>query len=118
MNSGQAATSSPGPFAWCFQVLALLRDIKRARARFVDAVLVELLHAEVVEQAAEFEEMRAALRHWVAKLPQSSRALVEGRYFQKLAIQAIAEETERNLSAVKVALKSDELQTLYHQTKL
>ncbi len=87
-----------------FQVLAHLRDAKRARARFVDADLVELLHSEVAEQAVEFEEMRVALRQCVAKLPQSSQALVEGRYFRKLAIQTIADETERNLSAVKVAL--------------
>ena len=65
---------------------------------------MELLHSEVAEQAVEFEEMRVALRQCVANLPQSSQALVEGRYFRKLAIQTIADETERNLSAVKVAL--------------
>ena len=87
-----------------FQVLAHLRDAKRAQARFVDADLAELLHEEAAAQAGEFEELRAALRQCVGKLAPSSRELVERRYFRKLAIQAIADETERNLSAVKVAL--------------
>ena len=87
-----------------FQVLAHLRDRKRVQARFVDADLAELLHEEAAAQAGEFEEMRAALRQCVAKLPEHSRELVEHRYFRGLAIQAIADETERNLSAVKVAL--------------
>ena len=87
-----------------FQVMAHLRDAKRKQARFVDADLVELLHEEVEAQAGQFEEMRAALRQCVSKLAPSSRDLVESRYFRKLAIQVIADETERNLSAVKVAL--------------
>ena len=87
-----------------FQVMAHLRDAKRAKARFVDADIVELLHEEVEAQAGGFEELRASLRQCVGKLAPGSRELVESRYFRKLAIQAIADETERNLSAVKVAL--------------
>jgi RNA polymerase sigma-70 factor (ECF subfamily) len=87
-----------------FQVLAHLRDRKRSDARFVSPEIVELLHDEVAEQAGEFEEMRLALRQCLSKLAPTSRELVENRYFRKLAIQAIAEETSRNLSAVKVAL--------------
>ena len=87
-----------------FQVLAHLRDEKRKHARFVDAELAELLHDEVVAQAGHFEDMQRALRHCVTRLAPSGRELIENRYHRNLALQAIADATERNLSAVKVAL--------------
>lgn len=87
-----------------FQVLAYLRDEKRRQTRFLDEDLSELLHEEVAAQAGQLEELRVALRICVGKLALSSRDLVERRYLRKLEIQAIAEETNRKLSAVKVAL--------------
>lgn len=87
-----------------FQVLAHLRDQKREKARLLNPDLVELLHAEVEEQTLHFEEMRVALRHCVAKLPQKSRELVDMRYFRKLEVQTVADTIQLKLSAVKVAL--------------
>ena len=87
-----------------FQVLAHLRDRKREKAHLLNPDLVELLHEEVAEQAGHFEEMTAALRCCVGKLPEKSRVLVDQRYFEHVPVQAIADATDRKLSAVKVAL--------------
>jgi RNA polymerase sigma-70 factor, ECF subfamily len=87
-----------------FQVLAHLRDEKRKHARFVDSDLVELLHEEAAEQAGQFDHMQEALRHCVTRLAPGSRELIESRYRRNLPLQAIADATQRNLSAVKVAL--------------
>ncbi len=87
-----------------FQVLAHLRDEKRKHARFVDAELVEVLHEEIAEQAGHFDDMQEALRHCVPLLAPSSRELIKSRYVDNLALQAIADATNRKLSAVKVAL--------------
>ncbi len=87
-----------------FQVLAHLRDRQREEARLLNPELVELLAGEVEAQAGQFEELRGALRHCVAKLPEQSRELVDRRYFRKHPVQTIADEMQRKLSAVKVAL--------------
>lgn len=87
-----------------FQVLAHLRDQKREQARLLSADLVGLICEEAEQQAGQFEELRVALRHCVARLPEHSRELVDRRYFHRHAVQAIAEEMKRTLSAVKVAL--------------
>lgn len=87
-----------------FQVMAHLRDRKRDRLELMDPELAELIVDEVEEQAGQFEEMQVALQTCVAKLPDHSRGLLERRYFSKLSIQSLAEETQRGVSAVKVAL--------------
>ena len=87
-----------------FQVLAHLRDEKRKHARFVYAELAELLHEEVAAQAGQLDDMQEALRHCVTRLAPGSRELLDNRYVRNLPLQAIADATQRNLSAVKVAL--------------
>ena len=83
---------------------AHLRDQKREQARLLDPDLAELLHEEVAQQAGQFEELQTSLRHCLGKLPEHGRELMDRRYFRHQAVQEIADETQRNLSAVKVAL--------------
>jgi RNA polymerase sigma-70 factor (ECF subfamily) len=66
--------------------------------------LIDALTAEAEEQASRFDDMRAALRQCLTKLPANSRDLIERRYSREQALAAICQETRRNLSAVKVAL--------------
>lgn len=87
-----------------FQVMAHLRDQKREQGRLLNPELAELLHEEVAQQAGRFEDLQTALRHCLGELPEHGRDLMERRYFRHHAIQQIADETRRNLSAVKVAL--------------
>lgn len=87
-----------------FQVLAHLRDEKRKHARFVDTELVELLHEEAAERAGQFVHTQETLQHCVTWLAPGSRELIDSRYVRNLPLQAIADSTRRNLSAVKVAL--------------
>ena len=88
-----------------FQVMAHLRDQKREQARLLDPDLAELLHEEVARQAGRFDEMQAALRICLGKLPAHGRELLERRYFRRHPVQQIAEQMKRSLSAVKVSLK-------------
>ena len=87
-----------------FQAMPHFRDQKRDRLHLVDDEVADLLASELEEQAGDFEEMRIALRHCVAKLPDNSRQLIDLRYFRKLSIQSVADEVARKLSAVKIAL--------------
>jgi len=87
-----------------FQVMAHLRDKKRDRLDLMDPELAELLADEVDGQATQFEDLRVALRNCMGKLPEHSRELLELRYFRKKSIQKLAAETDKRISAVKVAL--------------
>lgn len=87
-----------------FQVMAHLRDRKREQASLLKPELIEALTAEVEAQVLRFDDLPVALRQCLTKLPAHSRELVERRYAKGQAIDAICQETQRNLSAVKVAL--------------
>jgi len=86
-----------------FQVLAHLRDHKRDRM-LLDAELVEELAGEVEQQAEQIEFVRSALRTCLRKLAETSRELVEKRYFETMAINEIAAMSGKTENAVKVAL--------------
>lgn len=87
-----------------FQVMAYMRDRKREKEYLLKPELIEFLTSEVEEQAARFDDMRAAMQQCLSKLPAHSRELIERRYSKGQALDAICQETQRNLSAVKVAL--------------
>jgi RNA polymerase sigma-70 factor, ECF subfamily len=86
-----------------FQVLAHLRDKKRDRL-LLDAELAETISEEAARQADQSDQFREALRPCLTTLTASNRDLVERRYFREMSIAAIAEEIDRTVSAVKVAL--------------
>jgi RNA polymerase sigma-70 factor (ECF subfamily) len=86
-----------------FQVLAHLRDKGRDRCILAPDV-VEMFSEELEEDAGNFEEMQAALRVCLTKLPKKSRGLVDSRYFGGQSIQQLAEEVQKTVSAIKVAL--------------
>lgn len=86
-----------------FQVLAHLRDKKRDRL-LLDAELAEAISGEAERQADRFDEFRDALRPCLTTLTANNRDLVERRYFNSMSIADIAQEFDRTVSAVKVAL--------------
>ncbi len=86
-----------------FQVLAHLRDRKRDRL-LLDAELAEAVSREAERQADSFEDVRAALRPCLQTLTDSSRDLVERRYFRGMSIAEISQAVDRTMSSVKVAL--------------
>ena len=87
-----------------FQVMAHIRDRKREKEYLLKPELIEFLTAEAEEQAVQFDDLRTALRQCLTKLPANSRELIDRRYAKGQALDAICQETQRNLSAVKVAL--------------
>lgn len=86
-----------------FQVLAHLRDQKRDRL-LLDAELVEAVSVESERQAEHLEELRHALRPCLTTLTAGNRDLVERRYFRGMSIANIAQDVDRTVSSVKVAL--------------
>jgi len=86
-----------------FQVLAHLRDKKRDRL-LLDAELAETVSVETERQAQHLDELREALRPCMRTLSAGNRDLVERRYFRAMSISEIAQEVDRTVSAVKVAL--------------
>jgi len=86
-----------------FQVLAHLRDKKRDRL-LLDAELAESVSLETERQAEHFDELREALRPCMKTLSAGNHDLVERRYFKAMSISDIAQEVDRTVSAVKVAL--------------
>ena len=84
-------------------MLAHLRDKKRDRL-LLDAELAEAISGEAARQADQSDQFREALRPCLTTLTASNRDLVERRYFREMSIAAIAEEIDRTVSAVKVAL--------------
>ena len=86
-----------------FQVLAHLRDKKRDRL-LLDAELAESISEETEHQAEHLDQLREALRPCMRTLSAGNRELVEHRYFRAMSILDIAQEVNRTVSAVKVAL--------------
>ena len=85
-----------------WQVLAYLRDIRRDRHVFSEA-LVEQLSSRDNEFATE-PETRGALRDCIKKLQQSQSELVAWRYEDSLPICTIAERAGRSEDAIRSAL--------------
>lgn len=86
-----------------FQVLAHLRDKKRDRF-LLDADLVELLSSEAEQQAGRIDLLREALRACLQLLGPDPRDLIERRYFRETSIAAVAQELDRSVGSIKVAL--------------
>ena len=106
----KAAEFRPGadfiPWAFAiarFQVMAHLRDKGRERC-ILDPDVVEMFGEELEEDAGNFEEMQAALRVCLTKLPEKSRSLIDSRYFGERTIKQLAEEVQKTVSAIKVSL--------------
>lgn len=86
-----------------FQVLAYLRDAKRDRHLFNDA-LVDTLVDHAGPAAADLEDRHRALTHCLEKLSPEQRGLVQGRYALDETIQQLASRTGRTSGSVAMSL--------------
>jgi RNA polymerase sigma-70 factor (ECF subfamily) len=85
-----------------FKVLAFLRDRKRDRHVFDEALLDQLAHRP--EPAGDEEEAHVALRRCLAALPDGLRLLISRRYGSGHSIREIARRIGKTEAATKVAL--------------
>lgn len=85
-----------------FKVLAFLRDKKRDRHLFDEALLDQI--AERPRPAEDDEALHVALRHCLAALPDRLRFLISRRYGSGQSIRDLAERVGKTEAALKVAL--------------
>jgi RNA polymerase sigma-70 factor (ECF subfamily) len=85
-----------------FKVLAFLRDRKRDRLLFDEALLEQI--AERPQPAEEDEPLRVALRHCLAALPDGLRHLIGRRYGSGLSVRELATLLGKSEAAMKVSL--------------
>lgn len=85
-----------------WQTLAALRDRRRERLVFSEALIQQL--AERPAAYEDDEELRLALRHCLGELPHDKRELVRQRYSGGLSLQSLAERLHLKPGNLKVAL--------------
>ena len=85
-----------------FKVLAFLRDKKRDRHLFDEALLDQI--AQRPQPAEDDETLRVALRHCLAALPDGLRLLISRRYSSGLSIRELAQRVGKSEAATKVSL--------------
>jgi RNA polymerase sigma-70 factor, ECF subfamily len=85
-----------------FKLLAFLRDRKRDRHLFDEALLDQI--AQRPQPAEDDEPLRVALRHCLAALPDGLRHLISGRYGSGLPIRELATRVGKSEAAMKVSL--------------
>jgi RNA polymerase sigma-70 factor (ECF subfamily) len=85
-----------------FKVLAFLRDRKRDRHLFDEALLDQI--AQRPQEAQDDESLHVALRHCLAALPDQLRFLINQRYGSGLPIRELAQRVGKSEAALKVAL--------------
>ena len=79
---------------------------RRARwARLLEGGLAEELAMRREELKPEFDARRRQLERCLQKLPEHQRGIVEGYYFQRLDVAALARRTQRSVEAVYKALQ-------------
>ena len=85
-----------------FQTLAYIRDAKRDRHVFGEALVEQLAARPVLDVDAS--EARIALRHCLRELSEKNFELIQQRYNCDLEIEALAERLGKRPGAVKVQL--------------
>ena len=86
-----------------FRVLAWLRDNSRDRV-LLDAELVSTIGSEADSAMDNLQSVQQALRQCITQLGNTSRELVEYRYFKSMPVADIAVSLSRSASAVKTSL--------------
>lgn len=86
-----------------FQALAFIRDRKRDRHVFSDALL-EKIAAEEDEPPLEDNEMELALRDCLTGLSEKHRNLISLRYREQQSVKQLASEYGKKESAMKMTL--------------
>lgn len=87
-----------------YEVLAYHRDRSRSRLRFTDDEL-ELLASDAAERCEDLSDLRTALDHCLAKLPEHARKLLALRYQPDADVQQIAAELKRPVNTIYSMLK-------------
>ena len=85
-----------------FKILAFLRDKKRDRHLFDEALLNQI--AQRPQSTEDDEEIHVALRHCLAALPDRLRLLISGRYGSDHSIRQLAQRIGKSEAATKVVL--------------
>ena len=85
-----------------FKVLAYLRDKKRDRHLFDEALLNQI--AERPQPDDDDESLHIALRHCLAALPDRVRLLISRRYGSGQSIRELARLVDKSEAAMKVSL--------------
>ena len=86
-----------------YQVLGYLRDAKRDRHLFGEA-LVESITVEAEPETEDLEIRHSALHVCLEKLTQHQRTLLESRYTEGHSIQEIADSARRTHGSVAMSL--------------
>lgn len=86
-----------------FQVMAHLRDRSRDRL-LLDEGLADKICAEAETQSEDLDGTRYALRGCLQALSPANRKLIESRYSLQATMTQLAEQTNRSVGAIKVAL--------------
>ncbi len=94
-----------------FKVLAFLRDRKRDRHLFDEALLNQI--AQRAQPAEDDETLRIALRRCLEALPEGLRSVVSRRYSAGLSIREIAERLGKTEGALKVTLSRARKQLMH-----
>jgi RNA polymerase sigma-70 factor, ECF subfamily len=85
-----------------FKVLAHLRDKRRDRLLFDEALLQQI--AERPQPTDDDDSLHVALRHCLAALPDRVRLLISQRYSSGQSIRELARVVGKSEAAVKVSL--------------
>lgn len=85
-----------------FKILAFLRDKKRDRHMFDEALINQL--AQRPQSIDDDGELHVALRHCLAALPDRLRVLISGRYGSDHSIRHLAQRIGKSEAATKVTL--------------
>jgi RNA polymerase sigma-70 factor, ECF subfamily len=85
-----------------FKLLAFLRDKKRDRHLFDEALLNQI--AQRPQPAESDEALHLALRHCLAALPDGLRLLISRRYGSGHSIRQLAQRIDKSEAATKVML--------------
>ena len=84
-----------------YQTLAFLRDRKRDKHIFDDALLAQLASRQ---SEIDDDERRVALRHCLGSISEESRELVRQRYAPGKSIAEIAKLRQKSEGAIRMAL--------------
>ena len=84
-------------------MLKYLRTRKRDRLVF-DAGLLEQLAQRHIDHADGSAARKAALHECMRGLPEERKALLESRYFRRVAVQELADQLGRSEGAVSMLL--------------
>lgn len=84
-----------------YSTLAYIRDQRRDKHVFDEAVIAQLAARPV---AADEDEVRVALRHCLASLPEDLRTLIRERYWPGSSITAIAKKHGKSEGAIRMTL--------------